>query len=352
MPDLLTGLDTRHELHLRLPEYAAAATSTSPLSLLLLSVRDHQLWRQRLTPLAADRLFATAADAVRCSAPANAYSVLWDSSCFGVLLPDCPQWKAEEIGENMRRSLHTSPLPAVLEMQNIEMDFCYGAAAAPPQDANDLTLQAERQLRRAEGGVFQKMRLALEDEAAENIRRTSAEACIKLAEQFLLHGDPYLSRHGQMTAGFAASAARRLGLTEAQILELNLAATFADLTMSEAAGSALNKPGCLTMGELNRIKLHPELSAQLVTGLGLPQGVVDCVRCHHENMDGSGYPNGLRGSSIPLAASILSASSAYAAMLLPRPYRPARKAYRAKAELSAGVDVFWPREVVREVLAV
>ena len=85
--------------------------------------------------------------------------------------------------------------------------------------------------------------------------------------------------------------------------------------------------------------------------LELPRGVSETVRFHHERLDGSGYPDGLRGSEIPLSASILSACGTYAAMLLPRPYRPARKPYRARAEMSAGVGSAWPRDVVREVVA-
>ena len=351
MTDLLTGLDTRHQLHLRLPDYAAQASAIKPLSLLLFSLRDHDMWRQRLTPLAADRLLALSAEALRQAAPPGSYAVLWDSARFGLLLPACPLWQAEDVGEEIRQAMCDYPWPAAFAVQNVQPDFCFGAASLPPCDVNNLTLQAEQRLLQAEGGVFSKMRLAAEALAEQQIQQDSAAACVHLVEQFLLHGDPYLCRHGQMTAGFAAQVGRRLGLSEAQVKELMLAAAFADLCMPEAAGSALNKPGSLTMSELNRIRRHSEMAARITQSLHLSQGVVDSVLCHHECLDGSGYPHGLSGRQIPLSASILSACGAYAAMLLPRPYRPARKLYRVRAEMSAGVGRIWPREVVREIIA-
>lgn len=351
MTDLLTGLDTRHQLHLRLPDYAARANSAAPLSLLLLSIRDLELWRQRLTPLASDRLLSLAADVLKSYAPPDSYAVLWDGSRFGLLLPSCPLWQAEDLGDQLREALRTADLPAAFTAQSLRPDFCFGVASTPPCDINELCWRAEQRLQQAEGGVFAQMRLVVEQAAEQRLQQDYAAACVRLAEQFLLHGDPYLCRHGQMTAGFALQVGRKLGMSEAQLAELELSAAFADICMSEAAGAALNKPGCLTMSEVRRIHRHPEMAERLTQSLELPRGVSETVRFHHERLDGSGYPDGLRGSEIPLSASILSACGTYAAMLLPRPYRPARKPYRARAEMSAGVGSAWPRDVVREVVA-
>ena len=120
--------------------------------------------------------------------------------------------------------------------------------------------------------------------------------------------------------------------------------------MKEAAGACLEKPGCLTYGEFRRVARHPVFSAELCRSLGLPEGVRETVLCHHEAWDGSGYPEGRKGEEIPLSAAILSACGAFSAMLLPRPYRPARKLYAARAVLSQGAGRRWPASVVREVI--
>lgn len=349
MSDQLTGLPTRHQLHLQLPEYAAQATAAQPLALLLLSLRDFPLWQARLTPLAADALLQLAADSLGRAAPAGCFAARWDHARFGLLLPDCPLWRAEDVGESLRLELRRSSLPTVFQMQNLQPDFCIGAAILPPLDPAGLTLAAERQLRRSEGGDFAS--LLQRDPTGPPLPPDQAEAYIRLAETFLIHGDPYLCRQGRLTAGFAAEVGRKLGFSEDVLAELRLAAAFADIAMAEAAGSALNKPGTLTLGEFNRIKRHPAYAAELTRSLGLSQGVSDCVRFHHAYCDGSGYPEEVGGSQIPLAASVLGACSAYAAMLLPRPYRPARRPYQAKAEIARAANTLWPRQVVMEVVA-
>ena len=349
MIDVLTGLSSRHWLHMQIPEYAARATAAEPLALLLLRVKDFSLWQERLTPLAADSLLTLAAEALQRAAPANSAAARWENDTFALLLPDCPVWRAEDVGEKLRDALQESVLPMVFEMQNLQLDLCYGAAASPPVELNSLTQEAERQLRRAGGGVFAQL-LKADALAASDIQRDTAAAYIHLAEAYLAHGDPYLRRHGQMTAGYAQQVGRRLGMSELMLSELSLAAAFADIAMAEAAGAALAKPGCLTPGEFNRIKRHPVFAAELAASLGLPQGVIAAVRSHHERLDGSGYPDGLHGREIPLAASVLGACGAFAAMLLPRPYRPARKLYRARAEISEGAGRLWPAAVAREIV--
>lgn len=346
MTDTLTGLDSRHNLHLALPDYAAQAAFDRPLTLLLLHVRDFPLWQGQLTPLAADRLLTLTAAVLKRHLPAEAMAVRWDNATFAMLLPHCPLWQAEEIGEMLRHALRQAPLPAIFSGQNLTLDFSYGAAAMPPHDVNSLTREAEEQLERAEGGMF--TRLLLKERTG--IDQAAAEAYIHLAESFLAHGDAYLRRHGQMTAGYALAVGHRLGMDSGQLAELGMAAAFADLAMPEAAGQALHKPGALTLSEYNRIKKHPEFAAKLCRTLGLSEGVIQSVRWHHEVMDGSGYPDGLSGAGIPLAASVLGACGAYAAMLLPRPYRPARKLYQVKAEIAEAAGRLWPAAVVREVL--
>lgn len=346
MSDMLTGLDTRHYLHLALPEYAARAAAHCPLSLLLLQVRDFPLWQGQLTPLAADRLLSVAGNVLERHLPAEALAARWDNASFALLVPNCPAWQADEIGETLRHALRHTPLPAILTGQNLEPDFNYGAASLPPHEPGALIREAEEQLARAEGGVFTRL-LRREQTSVD---QAAAEVYIHLAESFLAHGDAYLRRHGQMTVGYALTVGRRLGMDSGQLAELALAAAFADLAMPEAAGAALNKPGALTLSEFNRIKKHPLFAARLCRGLHLSEGVISSVLYHHEAVDGSGYPEALRGAAIPLAASVLGACGAYAAMLLPRPYRPARKRYQAKAEIAEAAGRLWPAACVREIL--
>ena len=84
----------------------------------------------------------------------------------------------------------------------------------------------------------------------------------------------------------------------------------------------LNKPGKLTPAEFDRMKLHASVGADILSAIKFPYPVVPIVRHHHENWDGTGYPDGLKGSAIPIGARILSVVDCFDALTSDRPYRP------------------------------
>jgi putative nucleotidyltransferase with HDIG domain len=84
----------------------------------------------------------------------------------------------------------------------------------------------------------------------------------------------------------------------------------------------LNKPGALTVSEFERMKVHAAVGADILKNIEFPYPVEPIVRYHHENWDGSGYPEGIKGSDIPLGARILSVVDCYDALTSDRPYRP------------------------------
>ena len=349
MTDALTGLNSRHELHIELAAYAARADSAHPLTLLLLKIRDWDLWRHHVTPLATDRLLQVTGTVLQKVAPADAFLARWSDCVFGLLLPNCPQWCGEDIGEALRVEAQQAVLPAILSCQGLGLDLVYGCGTIPPEEVNLLGLAAEEMLAQAEGGVFRSL---LPRSPWENLDSMAVEAYIRLAESFLAHGYPYLRRHGMMTAAYCQKVGQALEFSQNQLAELNLAAAFGDLCMAEAAGSALDKPGCLTYGEFRRMARHPVFAADLCRTLKMSRGVVDTVLYHHEALDGSGYPEALQGEEIPLSASLLGCCGAFAAMQLPRPYRPARPLDEAKNVLIRLADVRWPAKVVQALLDV
>ena len=81
----------------------------------------------------------------------------------------------------------------------------------------------------------------------------------------------------------------------------------------------LNKPGKLTPAEFETMKLHVDVGADILSSIDFPYPVVPIVRAHHENWDGSGYPNGLKGLEIPIGARILSVVDCYDALTSDRP---------------------------------
>ena len=84
----------------------------------------------------------------------------------------------------------------------------------------------------------------------------------------------------------------------------------------------LNKPGKLTPAEFEKMKQHARIGADILSEIDFPYPVVPIVRHHHENWDGSGYPDGLVGDEIPIGARVLSVVDCFDALTSDRPYRP------------------------------
>ena len=112
MTDLLTGLLSRHQLHIALPELAAEARPAKPLTLLLLKLRDFELWQGRLTPLAADHLLKITANIISEAAPKTSLCARWSDSIFAILLSATPLWQAEALAEEIRETAAAAPIPA------------------------------------------------------------------------------------------------------------------------------------------------------------------------------------------------------------------------------------------------
>jgi putative nucleotidyltransferase with HDIG domain len=116
--------------------------------------------------------------------------------------------------------------------------------------------------------------------------------------------------------------ARELGVTDPNLLKgLEAAALLHDTGKIAVPEHILNKPGRLTPAEFEKMKRHAPIGAQILSSIEFPYPVVPVVRHHHENWDGTGYPDGLKGEDIPLGARILSVVDCFDALTSDRPYR-------------------------------
>lgn len=132
------------------------------------------------------------------------------------------------------------------------------------------------------------------------------------------------STHGHVrrVQMYATSLARRLGLRDESLLKaIEAAALLHDMGKLAIPETILNKPGALTHAEFETIKGHVSVGARILASVKFPYPVVPIVRHHHEHWDGSGYPDGLAGSDIPIGARILAVVDAYDALTSDRPYR-------------------------------
>jgi putative nucleotidyltransferase with HDIG domain len=129
--------------------------------------------------------------------------------------------------------------------------------------------------------------------------------------------------HIRRVQRYAVGLARALGINDAALLKaIEASALLHDMGKLAVPEHILNKPGKLSPAEFDKMKLHAAIGADILSAIEFPYPVVPIVRHHHENWNGTGYPDGLSGTAIPIGARILSVVDCYDALTSDRPYRP------------------------------
>ena len=162
--------------------------------------------------------------------------------------------------------------------------------------------------------------------AAEAMRLTSQAKqasldSVKALVRAVEAKDPYTRRHSEHVAHYATHLAGALDIDRATVESIHVAAILHDVGKIGVPDSVLTKPGKLTDEEFEWIRRHPVLGEEIVAHVGLFKQEARFVRCHHEDWDGSGYPDGLKAEQAPLPARIIRVADAIDAMLMARTYK-------------------------------
>ena len=145
--------------------------------------------------------------------------------------------------------------------------------------------------------------------------------------------DPYTAGHSERVSTFAVAIGQELGLDDEAMETLRLGALLHDVGKIGVPDEVLRKQGALTPAEFEAIKVHPSAGARILRSIPFLAPHIPIVELHHERPDGRGYPYGLVGDAIPLAARIVHVADAFDAMTSARAYRAARLPVEAIAEL-------------------
>ena len=158
--------------------------------------------------------------------------------------------------------------------------------------------------------------------------------------------DPYTAGHQSRVSDIAAAIAAEIGVNPGEIEGIALAAHIHDIGKIGIPAEILNRPSELRPPEWELIKIHPAAGADIIRGIDFPWPVAKMIEQHHERLDGSGYPRGLRGDEICLGARIIAVADVVEAMASHRPYRPSRGIEPALEEISAKSGLLFDPEVV------
>lgn len=153
--------------------------------------------------------------------------------------------------------------------------------------------------------------------------------------------DPYTHGHCERLADYSARLGQQLGLAEDQITALRRAGIVHDVGKIAVPDAILLKPGRLTPDEWTIIREHSAVGERICAPLKSFRFVLPIIRHHHEKLDGSGYPDGLRGDAIPIAARVLQIVDVYDALTTDRPYKKAFSITDALQTMKEEVSQGW-----------
>jgi PAS domain S-box-containing protein len=187
-------------------------------------------------------------------------------------------------------------------LEEMAEDLAFGVHTLRTRRERDLALEKIQQ-------QFAQLQDSLED---------SVRAIAAIVEM----RDPYTAGHQVRVADLAGAIAKQMGLTEEQIHAIHLAGIVHDVGKIQIPSEILSKPGKISTIEFNLIKIHPQAGYDILKDIDFPWPIAQMVLQHHERLDGSGYPQGLKGDAILLEARILSVADVVEAISSHRPYRP------------------------------
>ncbi|KPA15821.1 chemotaxis protein CheY [Candidatus Magnetomorum sp. HK-1] len=172
------------------------------------------------------------------------------------------------------------------------------------------------------------------------------EATISAMSQMFENNDPSTAGHQQRVAKLATDIAKAMNLNNDQIESIRISALIHDIGKIRIPDAILSRPGPLLQSEFDLIRIHPQVGYDLVKHIPFPWPVANIILQHHEKLDGSGYPNGLKGDEIYIESKIICVADVAEAMNSHRPYRPALGIDITEGELIKNKNILFDPQAV------
>ena len=273
-----------------------------------------------------------------------------------------PEMDGYEVCRRLKNNPATQAIPVIFitamsETVNKTKGFTLGAvdyitkpfhaAEVKARIATHLTLSAMKAQLEAQNILLERM-------VAEKTRQIQEmlEGIIASMSLMVEIRDPYTAGHQQRVSRLACAIATKMGLSPKITEGIRIASLLHDVGKIRVPVSILNRTGQLLEAEMDVIKIHPRVSYEILKGIPFPWPCAKIVLQHHERLDGSGYPFGVRGDEILLESRLLAVADVTEARSSFRPYRPAQGMEAALAELRDYRGIRYDAAVVDACLAI
>lgn len=275
---------------------------------------------------------------------------------FAVILPGINLAQGKAVGEELNQKIQNHVFYGAEILPQGRLTISIGVAAYPLHALNreKLIKKADEALYRAKFisknrvesyySDFDQISLFLKDEEKELFNSISAFTMIINAK------DDYTYGHSLRVMDLAKRLALRLELEGLLIQQITSGALLHDIGKMEIPREILNKQGKLTKKEWELFRLHPGWGADIIAPLKSLNILADIICYHHENFDGTGYPEGIKGEEIPLGARILRIVDSYDAMTTNRPYQCAMSIEAALEDLAGYSGTYYDPWILKEFI--
>jgi diguanylate cyclase (GGDEF)-like protein len=323
--DLLTGLYSHRYFQDQLHEYFHDSAPEKPLALILLDINYFKYYNESFGHQMGDNLLKIVAGFINEIKPENAIAARYAGGQFVILLQGYEQERVVEVAQNLLGKINDYHFFGEKHQPEGKITISCGIAIYPQHASNSKELQsyAEQALYKARSlsrqnielyfSVFDNMEISSDEREVLNSIRTLVSV--------INAKDRYTYGHSERVTYYSHKMAEKMGLSEEEIRWVDYASFLHDIGKIEIDREILNKPSKLNDAEWAIIKQHPIWGSDMVKPLTKLRPIVSIIRYHHENYDGSGYPDGLSGDEIPVISRIIRIVDSFDAMTSHRPYR-------------------------------
>lgn len=340
--DALTGLlNHRGALHALKLAFETAAEEDSPLSLLMGDVDGFKLFNDTYGHVTGDEVLKLVSGVSRAVAQDVGTTCRYGGDEFLIILPNLAKHAASEIADEIGRRLGDAEFRSEgNRLVPIRMSL---GVASFPEDTDSVS----RLVAIADAAMYAAKQPGSQARAGVTTTADTTFGVLDSLVQAIDAKDSYTKVHCDIVAEYAVKLAERMELSVESQRALRIAGLLHDIGKLVVPDEILKKPAPLTQSEYEIMQRHVTIGEVLIREVPELKEVIQAVACHHERFDGTGYPRGLMGESIPLIGRIIAIADAYSAMCLDRPYRKGMSHDRVIDEIVAGAGVQFDPDIAK-----
>lgn len=336
--DDLTGMSNhRHFQEILRERLELAKKNKRLLSLIKLDIDYFKFYNENYGFQQGDEVLKQISAIINDVVQPTGFAARYGSDEFTIIVPD-ENSKALEVAEEIRKKVEAHPFAGAEVLPNGRITVSLGVAGFPEQGStpDGLLRLADEAMYKAK---YTRNRAQLYFSVIDDLRDSSNGTerdffnSIKTLLTIINAKDRYTYGHSERVVYYSLKLAEKLHFTTKEMLSLRYGSILHDIGKLEIGRDILNKTGAIESSDLATLQKHPEWGSDIVRPISSLKEIIHTILYHHENYDGTGYPEGLSGEDIPLHARILRITDSFDAMTTDRPYKKGKNFSEACAEL-------------------